>query len=475
MQIYILFTLMVGSHFLYAQNGINLVKFSTGYNNTILGLENCGDSRLFVVQKSGQIMICDATGKKLSTPYLDISDRIHYAGTSSSEQGLLGLTFDPHYITNGFFYVFYTDKNRDIQISRFQVSSTNRNKANPLSEKKILSIVKDHTYHNGGQLGFGPDGYLYIGIGDGGGERDPQNHAQNPGLLLGKMLRIDVHSGTAPYKIPPTNPFINKAGYRPEIWAIGLRNPWRWSFDKVSGALIIGDVGQDAWEEVDFQRHSSTGGENYGWRCYEGNHPFNTDSCKAKANYTAPVFEYAHSDVTGACCIIGGFVYRGAKFPSMYHRYYFTDFCNGIIRSGLLDGNITTVQDEYDGDDFAYTSFGEGNNGELYVVNQADGSIYHLVATSAATTPAPSSVITLSVYPNPARHYCTISYTTAKAEDCTIDLFNAMGMHILTEKHVSIAGKNNWQLAIPANLKSECYITVTSASGTRIRQNILIK
>ena len=468
--LYVMCTLLLCIGYLHAQNGVRLIPFSSGYNLP-LGLENCGDNRLFVVQKTGQIIICDAAGNRRTTPFLDISDRVK---TKQNEQGLLGLAFHPNYLKNGFFYVNYINKNGNTQISRFKVSAGNKNVANSSSEKKILEIVQPYTNHNGGCTRFGPDGYLYIGMGDGGNAGDPQNNAQNPSSLLGKMLRIDVNSGSAAYIIPPTNPFVNKAGYKPEIWALGLRNPWRWSFDANSGALIIADVGQDLWEEVSMQLRSSKGGENYGWRCYEGNHTYNTDSCKAHSNYTFPKYEYAHSNVTGDCSITGGFVYRGSTYPALYGKYYFADYCSGIIRSLTLHNGVVSVQDEYKGDTYAYVSFGEDRNRELYIVNMANGSIYHIAATTDITAAPPSSV-SLQVYPNPAKSYCTASYTTAKAEACTIALYNTMGVQVFTANRMSIAGKNNWQIMVPANVKGNCYITVTSASGTRIKQSILIQ
>ena len=309
------------------------------------------------------------------------------------------------------------------------------------SEKKILEIAQPHTNHNGGCIRFGPDGYLYIGMGDGGGAGDTMNNAQNPASLLGKMLRIDVKRGTAPYKIPPTNPFVNTAGYKPEIWALGLRNPWRWSFDDLNGALMIADVGQESWEEVDMQLRKSTGGENYGWRCYEGNHPYNTDNCKAQSKYTFPRYEYQHSSVTGDCSIIGGFFYRGQAHPAMYGKYYFTDYCSGIIRSLSFNNGVVSEQDEYKGDVSSYTSFGEDSSKELYVVNMVNGSIYHIVPSIATNANTPLSAVSLSIYPNPAKTYCTASYTTTKAESCTVSLFNAMGVQIIAEKKMSTAGK----------------------------------
>jgi hypothetical protein len=312
-------------------------------------------------------------------------------------------------------------------------------------------------------------------MGDGGGSSDQRNNAQNPGTLLGKMLRIDVNSGTAAYKIPPTNPFVNTPGYKPEIWALGLRNPWRWSFDALTGALLIADVGQAEREEINLQNGNSKGGENYGWRCYEGSLAFNTDSCKARSNYTFPRYEYGHSDATNDCSVTGGFVYRGNDHPAMYGKYYFADYCSGILRSLTLNNNVVSDQVEFKGEPYAYVSFGEDNNRELYIVN-INGSIYKVApSTIAGATAAPSSAVAMSVYPNPARTYCTISYTTSKAEACTINLYNAMGAELKAERKMSIAGKNNWQITIPSNVRGECYITITGASGSRVRQSILVQ
>jgi glucose/arabinose dehydrogenase len=470
-RLYLVFTLLVCFSYLNAQNGIQLIPFSSGYTNP-LGLENCGDSRIFVVQKHGQIMICDTAGRRLATPFLDISDSVTY---QSGDQGLLGLAFHPKFSSNGYLYVYYINLKGNAQISRFQESSTNHNVAIRSSEKKILEIPhQPNSIHQGGCLRFGPDGYLYIGTGDGG---DFRNNPQSPASLLGKMLRIDINSGSAPYTIPPSNPFVNKAGYRPEIWALGLRNPWRWSFDDVTGKLFIGDVGETNWEEVHFRYTNSYGGENYGWPCYEGNHTYNASYCQAGTLYTAPKYEYAHSSVTGDCSVIGGFVYRGTKYPSLYGKYLFADFCSGIIRSLTINYNNNSVseKDEYKGDKNSYTSFGKDSRKELYIMSIANGNIYRVAAATAINGAAPLATVSLSVYPNPARAYCTASYTTTKAEECTISLYNALGVQLATVKHMSITGKNNWQIAIPANVKGDCYITVTSASGTRIRQSIVIQ
>ena len=276
-------------------------------------------------------MILQATNVPIA--FLDISDRITYSG----EQGLLGLAFDPNYKTNGFFYVYYINKSGSTQVSRFKANPDYPNKASAGSEKFILSISQPFTNHKGGCIKFGSDGYLYIGTGDGGSGGDPNNNAQNPQSLLGKMLRIDVHHGN-PYAIPADNPFVDSSNYKKEIWALGLRNPWRWSFDAQNGYMIIADVGQDNWEEVNYQQ-GTNGGKNYGWRCYEGNHAYNTAGCNAQSSYKSPVYEYQHLSTTGDCAIIGGYVYRGKKYPDLFGKYFCTDYCSGIIRMLTFHGS----------------------------------------------------------------------------------------------------------------------------------------
>ena len=258
-----------------AQTKIALNVYAGGFTRPV-DIVNAGDSRLFIVEQRGIIKIIDGNGQVLSTPFLDIDARV---GSQGNEQGLLGLAFHPDYANNGFFYVNYTNNSGDTRIARFKVSADNPNVADPNSEKLLLPVDQPYSNHNAGDLTFGPDGYLYFGLGDGGSGGDPQNNGQTATAYLGKMLRIDVDNGD-PYAIPPTNPFKDTDFYLDEIWATGLRNPWRFSFDRLTGDLWIGDVGQDAWEEIDFQPASSTGGENYGWRCYEGNHVYSmSGSC----------------------------------------------------------------------------------------------------------------------------------------------------------------------------------------------------
>lgn len=327
-----------------------------------LGLVNAGDSRLFVVQQGGKIMIWNGT-RVLSTPFLDVTGLISCCG----ERGLLGLAFDPHYAQNGFFFIDYTQTNGNIAIARYHVSS-NTDVADASSGIVLLTIT--HTQfsnHNGGQLQFGPDGYLYVGVGDGGSGGDPNNNAQNRSALLGKLLRLDV--STIPVAIPASNPFGNL------VWAYGLRNPWRFSFDRETGDLWIADVGQDAFEEIDFQSRTSIGGENYGWRRMEGFHCFNPASNCADASFTAPVVEYSHAD--GSCSVTGGYRYRG-KFIRMRGIYFYADYCTGVIWAAEQQPNGSWVGTRRLSTNLKIRSFGEDMYGEMYVVAE-NGSVYQLI------------------------------------------------------------------------------------------------
>lgn len=452
-------------------NLINLQQFSSGYYQP-LDIENCGDTRLFIVQQNGKIFICSKSGVKKTTPYLNISDRVDTAGNS---QGLLGLAFDPNYLTNGYFYVNYINSDGHTQISRFSVSSGNPDKANAASEKFILQIQQPYRYHNGGCMRFGVDGYLYIGTGDGDDETgDPNDYAQNTQSFLGKMLRIDVHKGD-PYKVPKSNPFVNSPDILHEIWNIGLRNPWRWSFDAVTHDLIIADVGQDNWEEINVQPANSKGGENYGWRCYEGDHAFNTAGCKAKKKYTFPVSEYSHAASTGDCSVTGGFVYRGSAYTALYGKYFYADFCSGIIRMFDID-DPSTEQKAYYGHQHAYTSFGENQNHELFITDFSDGNIYRITSSSNLQQNV-SNVPTLQqfkVYPNPAKQNFSVSFLASKEESYTLSFYNAFGEVAFVSKKLITPGLNNWNINVPAAINGNCYFTLSSASGIFVSQKILI-
>lgn len=357
----------------YAQPNISLTQYVTGFS-TPIDIKNCGDDRLFVVEQRGKIKIVNAQGTTLSTPFLDISNLVNQTG---NERGLLGLTFHPNYANNGYFYVNYTrSSDGATTISRFSVSQGDPDVADPNSELILMTVSQPYTNHNAGDLAFGPDGYLYFGLGDGGSFDDPQNRAQNTQTLLGKMIRIDVDNGN-PYSVPSSNPFVGNVAVLDEIWAIGVRNPWKFSFDRLTGDMWIGDVGQDDWEEVDFEPAGDPGGHNYGWRCYEANHAFNTSGCGAQGNYTFPVAEYANPN-TG-CSITGGYVYRGWRFGNLFGHYLYADYCSGRIWSTTPDGQGGWNTEEIlNFTNYELASFGEDQYGELYMAGQSNGILYRL-------------------------------------------------------------------------------------------------
>ena len=333
-----------------------------------VSITHAGDARLFITLQGGRIVIHDGT-RVLDTPFLDIRALV----SSGGERGLLSVAFHPRYAENGFFFVNYTDRNGDTIVARYRVSASDPNQADPASAKQILFVDQPYANHNGGQLQFGPDGYLYAGMGDGGSAGDPENRAQNRTTLLGKMLRIDVNGD--PYAIPPSNPFASSSSTRPEIWALGLRNPWRFSFDRATGDLWIADVGQGSWEEVNLQRASSIGGENYGWDVLEGTHCFGSATCST-AGFVAPVIEYNHSG--GACSVTGGYVYRGARSPRLQGTYVYGDYCNGKIWGAKQ--NLAGAWEIRQLADTAYliSTFGEDFNGEVYVADH-NGAVYRIV------------------------------------------------------------------------------------------------
>jgi glucose/arabinose dehydrogenase len=323
-------------------------------------LQPDGSGRLFVVEKAGRIRMIE-NDQLVEAPFLDITDRV---GSSGNEQGLLGLAFHPQYQQNGRFFVNYTDLNGDTVLARFQVSSDST-VADPGSEVKLLGVDQPYANHNGGVLAFGPDGYLYAGLGDGGSQGDPNGNAQNTGVLLGKILRLDVDSAE-PYAIPADNPFGN------EIWAFGLRNPWRFSFDKATGDFYIADVGGSQWEEVDFLPAGSPGGTNFGWDHREGAHEFEGGGPEGMVD---PVAEYSHQE--GGCSITGGYVYRGAM-PEWNGIFLYADYCTGFVWGLFKAPGGWQNQRLYDLD-VPITSFGQDPAGELYLVSD-NGGIFRLVA-----------------------------------------------------------------------------------------------
>lgn len=359
---------------LFAQPKLQMQTYVSGFSRPV-DIVNAGDERLFVVEQNGFIRIIDTNDQVLPTPFLNIDPRVNSA---SNERGLLGLAFHPNYAQNGYFYVNYTNNSGHTHISRFSVNPNDANLADPDSEKILLVVNQPYSNHNAGDLNFGPDGYLYFGLGDGGAGGDPQNYGQNRQSFLGKMIRIDVDNGD-PYAVPPTNPFVGSTNTLPEIWAIGMRNPWRFSFDRLTGDLWIGDVGQDDWEEIDFEPAGSAGGLNYGWRCYEGLNTYNTSGCGPESDYTKPIHVYANNFTVG-CSVTGGFVYRGSQYPDLYGHYVYADYCSGRVWSIVPNaaGGWTNTQ-LFQGPAQQYSSFGEDINGELYVAGLASGIIYRVV------------------------------------------------------------------------------------------------
>ncbi|HUR91054.1 MAG TPA: PQQ-dependent sugar dehydrogenase [Gemmatimonadaceae bacterium] len=330
------------------------------------------DARLFIVEQRGRIRIVQ-NGQLLATPFLDITAKVMYGG----EQGLLSVAFHPQYATNRHFYVYYTDQNGDILVERYTATSASSNTADPASAQTIIGIPHPtNTNHNGGQLVFGPDGFLYIGTGDGGAGNDPPNNAQNRNVLLGKILRLDVNpASSAAYSIPTSNPFVSQSGARGEIWAYGLRNPWRFSFDRGSSTIYIGDVGQNSREEIDAVALTPSG-RNFGWRIMEGAQCRGLLPCD-QSGLTLPVHDYATSD--GNCAVTGGFVYRGAGIPQITGVYFFSDYCKGELRSfRLVNGAATEVRVWPVSTGATITSFGEDSSGELYMISHG-GTISKLV------------------------------------------------------------------------------------------------
>jgi glucose/arabinose dehydrogenase len=351
--------------------GARLQTIATGLSSPLYLTTPNGDvSRVFVVEQTGTIRIV-RDGALLPTPFLDLSGQI----TAGGEQGLLGMAFDPDYATTGRFVVHYTDLTGDTRVSTFLVS-VNPDVADPASERVILTADQPYANHNGGQIAFGPDGYLYLGLGDGGDAHDPQNRGQDLSDLLGSILRVDVQAGTS-YIVPPDNPFVGQPGVQPEIWSYGLRNPWRFSFDRATGDLYIADVGQERFEEVDIALESAGRGKglNFGWRIMEGAHCRAGDACD-RSGLTLPNFEYDHHE---GCTIIGGYVYRGSAIPALQGLYFFGDFCRGWVRSFRYSGGdileLTDWPTLRPGG--SVLSFGEDAAGELYVLG--GGGVHKVV------------------------------------------------------------------------------------------------
>lgn len=458
MKTILLFSLMMMSFFGQSQT-ITLQSFATGFDSPV-EITNAGDSRLFVVQKGGLIRILNSNGTVNTTPFLNLSSII----TTNGERGLLGLAFHPNYGTNGYFFVNYTNLSGNTVIARYSVNSVNPDIANTTGTI-LMTIAQPYSNHNGGSIKFGSDGYLYIGMGDGGSAGDPDNRAQNINDNLGKMLRIDVNSTIAPYyTIPTTNPFVGVAG-NDEIWAIGLRNPWKFSFNRSNGDLWIADVGQSSVEEINKTVNPLPNtGINLGWRCYEGNSTYNTSGCVPAGTMTFPFAQYARSG--GACSVTGGYFYTGSAYPNFQNHYFFTDYCDDKIRMVNSAGVITTTT-SFSGNNFV--TFGEDMNGELYIAGISSGTIYKIIDSSLSSSDFENNGF--SLYPNPAKESFTIKNSTSNLAT-KIDVIDLTGKLLFT-KELSANPENT--IATSALSKGIYLISVETTNGTNYTTKLIVE
>lgn len=443
---------------------IALQPFATGFSSPLEITHPVNDTRLFVVQKGGLIRILNSNGIINTTPFLTVTGL-----SSGSEQGLLGLAFHPNYATNGLFFINYTNTAGDTVIARYSVSA-NPNIANTTGTI-LMTIDQPFSNHNGGCIKFGSDGFLYIGMGDGGSGGDPNGYAQNitidsanpSRVFLGKMLRIDVDTtfGSLNYGIPASNPYATTAGLR-EIWAIGLRNPWKFSFNRLNGDLWIGDVGQVEIEEVNKVVAPLPAGLNFGWRCYEGNSVYNTGGCAAMATMTFPVTQYDHS--TG-CSITGGYFYTGSMYPNFANKYFYTDYCDNKIRT-LNASNVVSTTASFSGN---FSAFGEDSAGELYVAGISNGVIYKIIDSSLGLNDFNKNG--LSFYPNPAKTEIFIK-NTSETTLSKVTIFDLTGKLVLTK-----ALENNDAPSVTiSNLSSGLYlIYVEDLLGNQYRSKLIVE
>jgi glucose/arabinose dehydrogenase len=453
-----------------AAQTLSLQSFATGFSSAVEIAHPANDSRLFIVQQGGLIRVLNSNGTVNATPFLNLSTLI----STGSERGLLGLAFHPNYATNGLFFVNYTNTSGNTVIARYSVSA-NPNIANTAGTI-LMTINQPYSNHNGGSIKFGPDGYLYIGMGDGGSGGDPQGYSQNLDLAntnvaanpsriyLGKMLRIDVDttSGSLNYGIPPTNPYVGQTG-KEEIWARGVRNPWKFSFNRLNGDLWIADVGQNEVEEINkVASPLPNTGLNFGWRCYEGNVAYNTSGCAAMSTMTMPIAQYTHS-ATGGCSVTGGYVYTGSLYPNLQNKYVFADYCTGEL--GII-GSSGTISWNFN---FTGTvpSFGEDKDGELYL---SSGSvIYKIVDTSLINSEFEKAGFTMA--PNPAKNTFTIK-SNAEITASAIELYDLSGKLLLNKK-----GEINQENTISIeNLSRGMYlVSVIATNGNKYTSKLVVE
>lgn len=379
---------------------VSFPVFVTGLSAPVK-ITNANDNtnRLFVVEQDGLIRIIK-NGVLQPKPFLDVTSKTNASG----EQGLLSVAFPPRFKQHRFFFVYYTNLSGNVTIARYQVSSTNADSAVLSSERILFDLPKPggFTNHNGGDLFFGKDNFLYIAIGDGGGGGDPFNNSQDGNSLFGKMLRVNVATNTPPYyTVPVSNPFVNDPAIRDEIYALGLRNPWRWSFDRLTGDVWIADVGQEKWEEVHYMTPANAKGANYGWRCYEGNASYNLTGCAPSSNYDFPIYVYGHNFINGGYSITGGYVYRGSQYPTLQGYYLCADFITAnlwkINPNGSGGWNVSRQNCPN-----SLVSFGEDENGEMYAL-AINGTVYRVTVS-----PSPVASAQMSVFNNDQIVYPTV-------------------------------------------------------------------
>lgn len=454
----LLFTLILFSSLIANSQSINLVEFASGLTAPV-EITNANDTRLFVVQQNGIIKIIQPNGVINGADFMNISSKVLYGG----ERGLLGLAFHPQYATNGYFFVYYNNiANGNITVARYSVNATNPDIADPASEKILLDIPKPFANHNGGSIHFAPDGNLWIVTGDGGSGGDPGNNAQNKNSLLGKMLRIDVNA-TGPYNIPPGNPFDGAlVDGADEIWAYGLRNAWKFSFDTNTGNVMIADVGQEAIEEIN-KMPVTQAGINYGWRCYEGNNAYNTAGCAAMATMTFPVAVYNHSG--GKCSITGGYVYRGTQYPAFQGKYFFADYCSTQI--GILNPDNSIIwSPASSGNNFS--TFGQNSQKELFVAAVTSGKIFKITTGTLATDEI-SEFNAVNIHPNPASEKVFIEGLTDW--NSTADLISTEGKVVLEKAKI----ENDGSVDITGIPPGAYYLIIKSGDVKSYSQKLIIK
>lgn len=442
---------------------IDLESFATGFNRPV-NIKHAGDDRLFVAEQDGIIKIVNSDGTTESTNFLDITSLV---GSVGNEQGLLGLAFHPNYATNGYFFVNYTNNSGDTVVSRFSRIGTSPEIADPNSELIIITYTQPYSNHNGGELHFGPDGYLYISSGDGGSGGDPDDNGQSLNTLLGKLLRIDVNNSTAsnPYNIPSDNPFVGNTAVNQEIWAYGLRNAWKFSFDSMTDDLWIADVGQNSREEIN-QTAITEAGLNYGWRCYEGNNTYNTTGCPNSSTLTFPIYEYAHSG--GRCSITGGYVYRGSEYTNLNGLYFFGDVCTQEIGYLKFEGGSWNATFEtFTGN---WVAFGEDINNALYVVD-LNGSIYKIIDNTLSINE--NTLDSISIYPNPASRILHVDFSNnLHSLSADIKIYDIQGKLIKS----ILKDKNDTFTSVEiSNMKSGFYIVkINSEDDKEITKKLVI-